>query len=97
MNETLTPEAARAELSALADRANELRRFLRQRVTGGLTRMERLVAESAVEGASDEAVAAQLGMRAGDYRARLWTAMQKLGVQDVAGVAVALADLDSGL
>lgn len=97
MTETLTPEAARAELSALDARASELRRFLRRRVTGGLTRLERLVAEAAVEGASDEAVAARLGMRAGDYRARLWTAMAKLGVRDVAGVAVALADLDSGL
>lgn len=97
MTETLTPEAARAELGGLEARVNLLRAYLRQRVTGGLTRMERLVADSAVEGASDEAVAQLLGMRVGDYRARLVTAMAKLGVRDVAGLATALTDLDSGL
>ncbi len=97
MNETLTPETARAELGVLEARANVLRAFLRRRVTGGLTRMERLVADSAVHGAADEAVAQQLGMRVGDYRARLASAMSKLGVSDRAGLETALADLDGGL
>lgn len=89
MTEPLTVESARAELSRLAPRVRELRKFLRERTPEGLTRGERQVAEAFVEAGSTELAAARLGMRHGDFRPRLAVACRKLGV-DEAGLPEAL-------
>jgi hypothetical protein len=76
----LTVDEARLELSRLEARANELRRFLRQRTPAGLTRNQRLAAEAYVAAGNTPVAAARLGMRHHDFCQLLAVACTKFGV-----------------
>jgi thioredoxin-like negative regulator of GroEL len=87
-------EAAQAELGTIQARANELRAFLRKHTVVNLTRLELLVAETAVEPGGVKELAARIRMRPKDFEMRLAAACRKLGVADRDGLAAALHALD---
>jgi DNA-binding CsgD family transcriptional regulator len=93
--ETLTVDAAKAELDALVAREKVLRKFLRANTPQNLTRYEIAIAEAYVDLGDTRLVARQLGMSREDVSRRLGNARRKLGVtaDDRAALGAALAGL----